>query len=120
MSFSDYQKEIEKIISDHPIKKYVTIRLPEKDSHGTCVYKLDGNTIKGQAEKLRDNQKLELTYKLNEKDKDKYELERANAWDGFWAWATSSSEITVEIPITQDLNGMELDVSEYITLKEKG
>ena len=120
MSFSDYQKEIEKIISDHPIKKYVTIRLPEKDSHGTCDYKLDGNTIKGQAEKMRDNQKLELTYKLNEKEKDKYELERANAWDGFWAWATSSSEITVEIPITQDLNGMELDVSEYITLKEKG
>lgn len=120
MSFSDYQKEIDKIITEHPVKKYVTVRIPEKDSHGSCAYKLDGNTIKGQAEKLRDNQKLELTYKLNEKDKDKYELERANAWDGFWAWATSSSEITVEIPIIQELNGMELDISEYITLKEKG
>lgn len=119
MSFSDYQKDIDKIISEHPVKKYVTVKLPEQDSHGTCTYKLDGNTIKGQAENLRDDQKLEMTYKLNEKDRDKFDIERANAWDGFWAWMTSSTETTVVIPIKQELNATDLDISDYITLKEK-
>lgn len=119
MSFSDYQKDIDNIISEHPVKKYVTVKLPDKGLHGICTYKLDGNTIKNQAENLRDNQKLELTYRLNEKDRDKFEIERANAWDGFWAWATSSVETTVEIPIKQELNATELVISDYITLKEK-
>lgn len=119
MSFSDYQRDIDKIISNHPIKKFISIKLPEKDAHGSCTYEIDGKTIKDVADGLRDNQKLKMTYTLNDDDRDLYEIERTNVWDGFWAWATGSSEVTVEIPINEDLNGMELVISDYIKLKEK-
>lgn len=119
MTFSDYQKNIDKIISEHPVKRYISIALPKEDTHGTCTYVLDGKTVAEKVEGLRDNQKIEMKYTLNEKDREIYEIERANAWDGFWSWVTNSAETTVEIPINQDMNGMELDISDYITLKEK-
>ena len=98
---------------------YISLKLPEHGKHGTCTYELDGKTVNDNAEGLRDNQKLKMKYTLNEDDKDFYEIERTNAWDGFWAWATGSSEVTVEIPINEDLNGTGLIISDYIKLKEK-
>ena len=120
MSFSDYQKNIDTIISEHPVNKTITIELPEKDEYGKCTYKIDDKEIDGIAEDLSDNHKLKMTYTLNEESKDKYEIERNNIWDGFWSWVTGSTKVTVEIPINQELNGRKLEISDYITLKEKG
>ena len=61
MSFSDYQKNIDSIIAEHPVYRYITIQLPEKDAHGTCTYQLDGTKVESKAENIRDNQELKMT-----------------------------------------------------------
>ena len=63
MKFSKYQAEIQKIIDEHPVEKYIHITLDADDAYGTRTYTLDGQTVSGTI-RVKSGQKLTLTYEI--------------------------------------------------------
>ncbi len=63
MKYSDYVKNLSKIINNHPIEKIFHVTLPDSDSYGTCTYKLDGKPVDGTIEYI-EGQTLEMTYEV--------------------------------------------------------
>lgn len=63
MKFSKYQADIQKIIEEHPVEKYIHITLDSSDSYGTRTYTLDGEIVTGTV-RAKVGQKLTLTYEV--------------------------------------------------------
>ncbi len=67
MKYSEYLKNIGGIITDHPAKKYIQVHLDKTDTYAQYTYKLDGKEVSG-ALRVKEGQKLELTYEITDTD----------------------------------------------------
>ncbi|MBP3804021.1 MAG: hypothetical protein J6I76_09005 [Oribacterium sp.] len=99
MKYSDYIKNIDGIISNHPASKYYVITLDKSDTFATYVYKLDGKEVSGTIN-AKDGQKLELTYEITD---GQHKLKQAAG--GFIGIGASYTKASKTIKISSDLDG---------------
>ena len=100
MKFSDYQKNINNIITSHTILPYYVVTLDTSDKFAKYTYKLDGKEVSGTIN-TKEGQKLELTYEIIDPD---YELSRAAGGFVFGIGA-SKTKVTKAINIDSSLQG---------------
>lgn len=93
MKYSTYLADIQSIISDHPVQRYVHITLDSDDNYGTSTYLLDGKPVSGTI-RVMEGQKLTLKYKITNAD---YVIEGGVL--------LGKKETTADISITRDLDG---------------
>lgn len=114
MTFSEYQKNIDSIISKHPAEKYCTITLDKSDSYAKYSYKLDESKASGTI-KAKVGQKLELTYKITDPA---YKLTKSRGGTVFGIGSTTSSA-TETITITPDMDKRRIKKSDFGIETEK-
>lgn len=111
---SDVTDVLEKIMD---VKRIFNVILDTKCDYGTCIYKLDGEVVSGMVQ-LQEGQELILTYKITNKD---YAFaNKSEGIDGFIHDLFKSSERTVIIPITADLEGATINVNDWFDIVKKG
>ena len=65
VEFKNLLSDAEKIISEHPVKKYVEVNLDATDSYGTCKFTVDNQVVSGKVY-LKDGDKVSLEYKITD------------------------------------------------------
>ena len=65
MKYSDYIKNISKILENHPVERIFHVTLASSDSYGVCTYKLNGNPVSGTITYI-EGDKLEMTYEVTD------------------------------------------------------
>lgn len=119
MKFSEYEKNINNIISDHKIKKIYSVTLDTKDPDGCgkVVYKIGNQEVSGLIKNVRDGQNITMTYTI---DKDsKYVIDREGSGLGGWISdriSAKSEEITINV--SSDIDGTTISRDQYIKVKE--
>lgn len=114
MSFSDYKNNIDKIISEHTVKKYLAITLNNNNDYGTCAYFIDGQEVSG-TQSVKEHQIIELKFTLAP-DSD-FKIKR-EGWEAMWS-AFSPDSFTTKIEVTEDMNRTEIDCSRYFDVERK-
>jgi hypothetical protein len=99
MKFSKYGSDIQKIVDEHPVKRYYSITLDSADEYGECVYKLNGNIASGSI-RVKEKQKLTLDYKII---KPGYSIEGAKGI--MWNIGKNDQKKTESLEITASLDG---------------
>lgn len=103
MRYDKYKKDIQKIIDEHPIKKYIEIELNSSDSNGTCSYQLNGNAVIGKII-AKPGDKLSLDYKIC---RDGFVIDGATGIFGTPLWI-NEKEKTESLVVTDSLDGKTL------------
>lgn len=121
MKLSKYVSGIDSIIAGHPIKKLYSVSLDSTDSIGTVTYKLNGDEVSGNI-KIREEDKLMLEYELTDENYriiregegvfDKVNNVRKNTF--------SKNKETVEIKLSDSIDGKSIKRADYITVSKKG
>ena len=114
MKYSAWEKDVEKILEKHPAKKILNVTLDTSDDHGTCVYKLDGDTVSGPVE-MYEGQKLVLEYTLTDSN---YIIIRKGL-GGFLGDRTHQETESCSIDVSEELDGKTVKRSDYITVEPK-
>lgn len=114
LKYSKWEKDYEKILDKHPLKKIWNVTLDASDSYGDCVYELDGVEVSGNI-KIYEGQKLTLNYTLTNPD---YQIAR-NGFGGFWGGLIHKETESVDISVSESLDGQTIKCSDYITLERK-
>lgn len=114
MSYSKWEKDREKILDDHPVKKLWHVTLDSSDSYGDCVYKLDGLVVSGKVP-IHEGQKLVLEYTLTDPEQ---KIERSGV-SGFLGGIFHSGTKSVDIPVSEELDGKTVRRSDYIGIGPK-
>ena len=118
MEFSEYRANIDTILNNHPIKRYITVTLETVGQHGTCQFTLDGEPVGSQV-KLREGQTLTEEYTLSKNSG--YTISRSWLNSTLALVTRSTGSVKVDIPITEDLDGTTiLPENDFIKLEEKG
>lgn len=112
MKYSKWEKDSQKILNRHPIRKICHITLNGADSYGTCVYKLDGAAVTGEIE-VREGQKLTLEYTLTDGNR---KIVRTGA-AGFISGLINGETERCTIPVTEAMDGRTIQRSDYIKVE---
>lgn len=108
MKYKEYVADIDKIIKEHPVKKFIYVTLDDSDNYGTCTYTVNGKAVSGTA-KLHEGEKVKLEYTLTD---DRYQIDRKGIG--------SKSKKTDTIEISEDLDGKTITRENFnIQIKEK-
>ena len=119
MKFSDYEKNINKIIKDHPIKKEYSVSLDtsDPDNCGTITYTIDKKECDGLVTGLRDGQKIKLTYVIDKGSH--FVIDRGDSGIGGWfSDRINSKKEEVTISVTDEIDGTTITRDQYIKVKE--
>ncbi len=93
-----------------------TVTLNSDAKYGECIYMLDKEEVSGKI-KVKEGQKLTLTYTITSEG---YEFkQRSDGIVGFFKGILNSTEQTIEIPITAELDGMTIYPDEKFTIGKK-
>lgn len=115
MEYSEWEKDWEKILDKHPIKKLWKITLDTSDDYGVCTYKLDGEVVSGTIEAY-DGQKLTLEYTLTDSD---YQIMREKGIRNFFNGIVNKEKEEATIPVSEELDGRTINRSQYISIERK-
>lgn len=115
MKYSKWEKDWEKIVKNHPVKKLWHVTLDASDDYGDCVYKLDGEEVSGTIE-VYEGQELILEYTLTHSD---YEIDREKGIGNFVDGLIHKNKGKKSIKVSEELDGKTIRRSDYITI-DKG
>ena len=115
MKFSDYQKNVNNIITTHPAFPYYVVTLDKSDSYAKYTYKLDGKVVTGTIN-AKEGQKLELTYEIINPE---YKLSKA-AGGVVFGIGSSTSKVTETIKIDASMQGKTITKRDYNIETVKG
>lgn len=115
MKYSNFEKDRESIILNHPIKKYITITLSTTDQFGKCIYLLSGKEISGTVS-LKEGDKIKLEYTLTD---NAYEIVRKDWFDDLLSGLFYKDSVTITITISSEMDGQTLSPDQYIELSKK-
>lgn len=118
MKYSKYVSDVQKILDKHPVKKLCNVTLDVTDAYGTVTYKIDGKSVINGTYGLKEEQKLEMVYEITD-GKHIIVREGANWIESSWNKTKSKTKETVEIPITNELDGNTVKRETYIHIKDK-
>lgn len=109
MKYSEYYEDINDIVKDHAIIKYISINLPEKDKYGSYSYENEDGTIhSGLYSRFREGSTLEVTFSANEE----YEIKRHRPF-------ADNKNIKVDVEITRKMDNTNLTIDNLgIEVKE--
>ena len=107
MKFSKYQKDINTIIAEHPIEKYVQLTLGANDPYGTCIYTVGKNTVSGSI-RLKIGEKLTLKYTVTSSG---YVIEGGS--NGILGIGKTTKELSETITITSDWDGKTISKADF-------
>lgn len=108
MTFSEYKKNIDSIISKHPAAKYYRITLDRSDSYANYTYKLDEKTVSGRVN-AKAGQNLELTYEITDSA---FKLSKYHNGTLIGIGA-SNEKATESITITPEMDGKRLKKTDF-------
>lgn len=109
MKYKEYVSTIDKIIEEHPIKKFIRVTLDDSDDYGICVYTVDSEMVNGTVA-LREGQRVKLEYTLT--DSGRYQIDTN--------WLGSKTKGTGTLDITEDFDGKTLSREDFgIQVKDK-
>lgn len=108
MTFAEYKKNIDTIISKHPAKKYYRITLDRSDSYAKYSYKLDEKPVAGTID-AKAGQHLTLTYEITDPSY-KLSTDHNGSLLGIGASYTTATE---SITITADMDGKRLRKTDF-------
>lgn len=100
MKYSKWEKEHEKILSKHAVKKIWQVTLDSNDDYGICAYYLDGEEVSGKVN-IREGQELTLVYSIKNTD---YEIGRSGI-GGFWEGMVHKETENCTISVSEELDG---------------
>lgn len=115
MTFAKWEKNGDKILDKHPVKKLRHVTLETDDDYGVCFYKLDGQEVSGTVA-LRQDQKLTLEYTL--KDPEQYEIVREGIISRIEGLADGDNE-KITIAVSDDTDGSTIKPGDYVTVRPK-
>lgn len=115
MKFSKWEKDWEKIMEDHPVRKLWHVTLDTSDEYGECVFKVDGEEVSGTVE-VYEGQELTVEYTLTESG---YQIDRSGI-DRFIGGVFHKNTDKETIPVSEEIDGKVIKRSDYITVREKG
>ena len=118
VKYSKYVSDIQSILAKHPVKKLYSITLDATDAYGTVTYKIDGKAVEPGTYKLKEEQKLELSYVITDSNHI-IAREGSNWLEDRWNDVQSKTKESVEIPITLSLDGSKVTRDMYISVKNK-
>lgn len=101
------------------VNEYLSLILPKDGQHGTCTYKIDGETVSGE-KNLQLSQKLEITYTITDSD---YKFGDTSILGGIWNFGQdlfANMSQTVTIPLTPDMNNTSINPDEWFNIVKKG
>lgn len=107
--------DIQKMVNEHPIEKYIQISLDAHDSYGTCTYKLNGNTVHGTINAKPDD-KITLEYTITDAT---YVMDGAKGFLGTPIGKDEKSAVK-EIKVDQSLDGTTLSRDSFEISVKKG
>lgn len=102
MKYSDYLKNLESIISNHPVKKYLTITLDTSDAYATYTYKIDRKIVSGTIY-VREGTEITLEYVITDS-----EHTLTESAGGFLGIGASNTEVTKELTVDLSMDGTTL------------
>lgn len=102
MKYSDYLKNIESIISNHPVKKYLIVTLDTSDSYATYTYKIDKKVVSGTIY-VREGTEITLEYVITDS-----EHTLTESAGGFFGIGASNTEVTKELTVDLSMDGTTL------------
>lgn len=109
MTFEKYMKNIDSIIENHPIKKYITVYLDENDDFGTVEFYVNKEKVSGSIV-LKEKDKITLEYSLNNTD---YQIEGTSGLAGI---GKDKYKKKVTITIENDLDQKTIRRDDYIQI----
>lgn len=114
MKYSEYHSNIDKILKEHPISKYMFVTLTSNDQFGKVTYEMNGEKVSGHI-KYKNGDKLKLKYALADKS---YKIVR----DGIFSFIgniTNPDNIEVEITLSEKFDGLEIGRSDFVTIEKR-
>ena len=99
MKFSQYQRDIGKIIDEHPVEKYVHITLDTNDVYGDIVYTL-GKDNKSGSIRVKAGTEITIEYKVTSEG---YVVDGGS--DGILGMGNKDKKAKKSITITSDMDG---------------
>lgn len=110
MEYKKYVEDIDDIIKNHNIEKYISVTLSSKDNYGTVKYKIDGDEVSDIVNELKEGQTIEMIYQLSD---DNYQIKKDNP-------LSSTTKKTVKIKVTSEMSGKSISRDQYIEVIKKG
>ena len=115
MPYKTYVSDIDNLLRDHPVKKYLHVSLLTEDDYGDCTYMTDQGVVSGEVT-LRDGQKLMLDYTLTAPGF--HIIHDANPV-GLIKEIFTKEKATANIVVDESMDGSTIRRSDYITVVKK-
>ena len=116
MKYSDYLKDLDSILKDHPIKPGIIVNLDTEDELGECSFWSGTQSLTGRVV-LREDQDLQFDYILRPDAGYEVYMSPEDAGGLINVWNELAA--TRELPVTTDMDGKTLRCRDYINLRER-
>lgn len=114
MKFSAYQKNAEKILAEHPIRRYVHLILAAEDPYGTCAYMVGKAACVGSVG-LKEGEELTICYTVTAEG-----WRIAGGSGGLFGFGRTEREVTKTLTVTAALDGAAIGAADFGIQVEKG
>ena len=111
MTYGEYKKNLEDILTKNEVKPIGTITLDTSDPYGTVTYKIDGKEVSGTV-KIKEKQKITMEYTITE---DGYKVKNKK-----YKIKKSDKKKEVTITVSEDDIGTTITRADYIDVVKKG
>ena len=111
MTYGEYKKNLEDILTKNEVKPIGTITLDTSDPYGTVTYKIDGKEVSGTV-KIKEKQKITMEYTITE---DGYKVKNKK-----YKIRKSDKKKEVTITVSEDDIGTTITRADYIDVVKKG
>ncbi len=118
LKYSNYLKEVNSIISKHPIMKLVKITLDATDEYGNVTFLIDNKIVEPGVYALKEEQKLEVSYEITD-GKHVIKRETSSFLTQALNKAKSKTKETATIVVTSALDGAKISREMYIEVLNK-
>lgn len=106
---------IQKMVDDHPVRKYCKISLNANDPHGTCIFKYAGKVVSGTIN-VKPGEAVTLEYSITDP---KYVIDGATGFLGS-PLGKNDKEVKKDLTITGEYDGKTLTTESFGIVVKKG
>ena len=115
MKYAKYIDDMDKIIKDHPIMKYIQITLDIEDEYGDCEFIYNRESVKGTI-KVKQNDVIKLNYSLTDPD---YSIDKREGVISVIDGVLHKNNMTISIKVTDEMDGKTISRKDYISISKK-
>ena len=116
MSYSDFTKNLQTILTDHPIRPGIVVTIDTADDKGNCTF-WSGNNILTGTVYLREGQDLQFDYLLDPDGGYEIILSKEEREQMINVWSPYAASRYIEV--TEGLQGKTLRCRDFVTMQER-